>query len=92
MTTRMLWILWCCLAPDHCAPFQCHTLPMSPTGTAQHHYGHFCTLVGKHVNSEVFPHIEAFISEFDTPDTGMLQGQPGPPLPVPAAVVPVAER
>jgi hypothetical protein len=36
-------------------------------GTTRNHYGHFCPLVGKHAQTEVFPHIEAFISEFDRP-------------------------
>jgi len=34
-------------------------------GTTKHHYSHFCPLIGKDVHTEVFPHIENFISEFD---------------------------
>ncbi|KAI8462885.1 MAG: Alpha/Beta hydrolase protein [Monoraphidium minutum] len=55
-------------------------------GTTKHHYGHFCPLVGKDVNTEVFPHIFNFISEFDAPHNATQAPGPAaaaPPLPVP---------
>lgn len=64
-------------------------------GTTQHHYGHFCPLVGRSVKSEVFPHIEAFIAEFDGPAGGdaaaAAEGGADAPLqqPVRAPAVPV---
>ncbi|KIY95495.1 hypothetical protein MNEG_12468, partial [Monoraphidium neglectum] len=66
-------------------------------GTTKHHYGHFCPLVGRDVPTEVFPHIEAFISEFDAPQppsAGAPQ-QPraaAPAMPVPVAVPPIGAR
>jgi pimeloyl-ACP methyl ester carboxylesterase len=63
-------------------------------GTAAQHYGHFCPLVGRRAQHEVFPHIEAFLSEFDQPESKWA-GTPGahgaptpPPAPVPVAVAP----
>ncbi|KIZ00102.1 hypothetical protein MNEG_7862 [Monoraphidium neglectum] len=38
-------------------------------GTTRHHYGHFCPIIGRHIKTEVFPHIEAFMAEFDSADT-----------------------
>ncbi|GBF87341.1 alpha beta hydrolase [Raphidocelis subcapitata] len=56
-------------------------------GTAKDNYGHFCPLVGRRAPVEVFPQIEAFISEFDAPH-GAWPAPPASPLPVPAPVAP----
>lgn len=62
-------------------------------GTAKHHYGHFCTLVGKHAKAEVFPHIEAFISEFDAQQDGAGGAAATiAQLPVPVKATPAAEQ
>ncbi|KAI8469074.1 MAG: Alpha/Beta hydrolase protein [Monoraphidium minutum] len=59
-------------------------------GTTQHHYGHFCPLIGRNVATEVFPHVEGFISEFDADAAGA--GAAAPPAGAPAALAPAPPR
>ena len=55
-------------------------------GTARHHHGHFCPLLGRRAHLEAFPHVAAFLEEFDAPRSSWPAGAPGaPPAPAPVA-------